>query len=279
MDKESFDGFKKAIKPVVKEEFHSMKIHKFKLLGFTIYIALCVSSLIINPILTILLFLVGLFSVIPIYDFLYEHFYKSDYKKMTKNSFFNTFFKKENAGEYATWCVLNQQEGYKKILVNTYLPKTDGTTSEIDLIMIHPHGIYVFESKSYGGWIFGDENDSFWTQMFNRKRKYKVINPITQNRNHIYNLENFLHTGNPDVYHSYIVFSLRCELKKVVVHSKNTFVLKRNLLNEALKEDYLQTKEIFSKEQIDEIYHLLEPYVSIDNNIKSEHIKNLSNIK
>lgn len=143
--------------------------------------------------------------------------------------------------------------------------------------MLNAYGIYVFESK--GGWIFGSENDSYWTQMFNRRNKYKVINPIVQNKNHIKYLENILHIGNPDVYRSYIVFSLRCELKKIIIYLKTTFVLKRNLLDKTLREDYLQSKEIFSNEQIDEIYNRLKPYMKVDPNVKIKRIQNISSSK
>lgn len=44
-----------------------------------------------------------------------------------------------------------------KTLRNVYVPKDDGSTSEIDLLYITQKGIFVFESKNYSGWIFCDE--------------------------------------------------------------------------------------------------------------------------
>ena len=44
-----------------------------------------------------------------------------------------------------------------KILRNVYLPKENGQTSEIDLLYITEKGIFVFESKNYSGWIFGND--------------------------------------------------------------------------------------------------------------------------
>lgn len=52
-----------------------------------------------------------------------------------------------------------------------YVPKDDGTTTEIDLIMLSPMGIYVFESKNYSGWIFGNEKSRYWTQTLENKKK------------------------------------------------------------------------------------------------------------
>ena len=50
-----------------------------------------------------------------------------------------------------------------KILRNVYLPKDNGETSEIDVLYITQKGIFVFESKNYSGWIFGDEKGQYWT--------------------------------------------------------------------------------------------------------------------
>lgn len=45
----------------------------------------------------------------------------------------------------------------KKLLLTAILKKNDGSTIELDIVMIHETGIYVFESKNYSGWIFGSE--------------------------------------------------------------------------------------------------------------------------
>jgi hypothetical protein len=68
----------------------------------------------------------------------------------------STIFNSGNYGEFLTFCCLEKLKGDHKLLTNVYLPKKDGSTTEIDLIMIDETGIYVFESKNYSGWIFGD---------------------------------------------------------------------------------------------------------------------------
>ena len=46
----------------------------------------------------------------------------------------------------------------KRILRHLYLPVGNGDqTTEIDLLMIHRTGIYVFESKNYSGYVKGKE--------------------------------------------------------------------------------------------------------------------------
>lgn len=62
----------------------------------------------------------------------------------SKNNFFNTVFDKGNYGEFLTFNYLEKLNTSNKIMTNLYIPKEDGTTTEIDVIMIEATGIYVF---------------------------------------------------------------------------------------------------------------------------------------
>ncbi len=57
-------------------------------------------------------------------------------------------------GEYLIQYALFNISGYGKVLNNLYIPYK-GKASEIDVIMLHEKGIFVFESKNYSGWIYG----------------------------------------------------------------------------------------------------------------------------
>ena len=72
-----------------------------------------------------------------------------------------------------------------KTLRNLYIPKDNGDTSEIDVVYITQKGIFVFESKNYSGWIFGDEKGTYWTVMLPNRERNRFYNPIKQNRTHI----------------------------------------------------------------------------------------------
>ncbi len=49
--------------------------------------------------------------------------------------------------------------GYKGYcLQNLYIPRSDGNTSEIDVLYLTQKGLFVIESKNYSGFIFGSEN-------------------------------------------------------------------------------------------------------------------------
>lgn len=141
-------------------------------------------------------------------------------------------FDKGKYGEYLTYKYLNKYEKNGcEFLFNAYIPKKDDENTEIDVMMISPKGIFVFESKNYSGWIFGNEKQRMWTQTLPSGRnitKEQFFNPIIQNKTHIKYLRKIV--GDDIPIHSIIVFSERCELKKVRVESQNVHVIKRNSL-------------------------------------------------
>ena len=168
--------------------------------------------------------------------FLYLKFSKSRYGVVSGNNFLKVAFDKGNYGEFLTFTYLEKLSGDNKILTNIYLPKKDRTTTEIDLLMLSNTGIYVFESKNYSGWIFGDEKSKNWTQTLKGGKKNKFLNPIWQNKGHIKALQKILADVDDNYFFSYIVFSERCEFKKVSVFGDNISVVKRNKLFDLLKE-------------------------------------------
>src|SRR5262249_40940194 len=52
-------------------------------------------------------------------------------------------------------------------------------------------GIFCIETKSYKGWIFGNAQQEYWTQVIYRYR-YKFYNPLRQNYAHIKAVEALL---------------------------------------------------------------------------------------
>ena len=71
-----------------------------------------------------------------------------------------------------------------RILNDIYLPLPDGTTTQIDHIVVSRYGVFVVETKTYSGWIFGEEGSREWTQSIFRK-KSRFQNPMRQNYKHI----------------------------------------------------------------------------------------------
>lgn len=156
------------------------------------------------------------------------------------------------------------------ILRNIYLPKTDGTTSEIDLVFITQKGIFVMESKNYSGWIFGRESDPYWTQSLPNRTKYRFYNPIWQNDSHIKWLRCFLSQDVPMF--SFIVFSERCTLKDVSYQKERVNVLHRDELGYAMRSVWKAAPDQLTMEQIRHIYEKLLPLTNVDATVRQAHI-------
>ncbi|MDI3234252.1 nuclease-related domain-containing protein [Exiguobacterium antarcticum] len=200
-------------------------------------------------------------------------FEKSTYKQVTQECFLKAVRDKGIWGEYLTTRQLEKVEGYGKFVMNTYLPKARGKgLTEIDITFIHESGIYVLESKNYSGWIFGKEADRQWTQMFKNRYKQRFYNPIKQNEQHLKSMEQFLaKTVEDNVFQSVIVFSERCELKKITIDSSHVHVIKRNDLRRTIKR--LATVKRLTSMQVDSVYEQLKQQSQVDQQVKDAHIE------
>lgn len=94
---------------------------------------------------------------------------------------------------------------------NVTLQTLNGTT-QIDHIIVSRFGVFVIETKTMTGWIFGNAEQPTWTQNF-RRSKFLFQNPLRQNFRHIKALEEMLDLP-PHVFHSVVTFmSGDCKFK------------------------------------------------------------------
>lgn len=210
----------------------------------------------------------------------YIKYIKSTYYKITGNSFFTCYFRNlGQKGEFLIYDNLKREE--KKgacFLFNVYIPKDDGQTSEIDVLMICSDGIFVFESKNFSGWIFGDERRKKWCQIFpsgrGKSKKEFFYNPIMQNRGHIKCLKALL--GDNTKMYSVITFSDRCKLKKISVQSDDVKVIHRyDVLNAVRSFRRENADDCISDAEINKIYYVLYPYTQISSEAKKRHIDDI----
>lgn len=185
----------------------------------------------------------------------------------------------QDKGTYGETLTVNKLKWQKffgrdgKILRNVYIPKEDGTWSEIDVLFLTEKGIFVLESKNYSGWIFGSEKDFQWTAMLPNKQKNRFYNPVMQNRNHIKWLTEYL--GQEYPMFSLIVFSERCELKKITVDIKDVHVIQRDDLGRYVKAYWEQRPTVLSESQVEELYEKLLPLTNKDEVTKVQHVENI----
>ena len=96
-----------------------------------------------------LLFSLSFFVVLAVwYGFSSRQHKRTLYYMRTHNSFLATYLNKGLYGEFLTWKNLERLDGHKRFLFNCYLPKDNGETTEIDVILLHESGVYVLESKN-----------------------------------------------------------------------------------------------------------------------------------
>ncbi len=167
-------------------------------------------------------------------------------------------------------------------LRNVYVPRSDGTTSEIDLIYITKKGLFVIESKNYIGYIFGNEHWNMWTSTvyagkswlgFKKVEKNKFYNPIWQNKGHISSLRHYC--GNIEAF-SIIAFSNNCEFKDITWDSPNTWVCYYSELKQTIKKIWRSVPDLYDDATLDRIYANL---LSLENNkeTRARHIDQIYN--
>lgn len=115
------------------------------------------------------------------------------------------------------------------IFHDLYLTNIKNDFSQIDVVVVTNVGIIVIEVKQLSGWIFGNGNQSHWTQVLaHGKQKYLFYNPILQNNTHISALKKqLLPFGNIPFYSMIVVYG-DCVLKEINYVPKGTFLVKEN---------------------------------------------------
>ena len=106
-------------------------------------------------------------------------YYRTSYYVFTQKRYNEILHNKGTYGEYTTYKQLRPYEtAGGKFLFNLYLPKEDGTTSEIDMLFITTKGAFVIESKNLSGYISGNPDEFWWNQKFSNNISFKFYNPI-----------------------------------------------------------------------------------------------------
>ncbi|MDM8534151.1 nuclease-related domain-containing protein [Clostridiaceae bacterium HSG29] len=217
-----------------------------------------------------LFIIVVIIRILPVY----LKYKKSSYKNYSNSSLLKVATNTGLLGEFLIFYLLEKKFPEAKILPNVYIPKENDETTEIDLLMINEKGIYVFESKNYGGWIYGNGKRKNWTQTFGKGKKNRFYNPVWQNYGHINALVEYLDLPG-DIFKSIIVFSKRCTLKKISKIDDDVLVLRRPRLINKIKKMNKVSEDILTNYEISEIYELLLQNIMVSDEMKEKHISDI----
>lgn len=181
--------------------------------------------------------------------------------------------KQGQRGEDAIADILSRTaQGEFELLRNVYVPYGNAT-AEIDLALIHETGIFVFESKNYGGWIFGSMGGLNWVQRFpNAERRF--YNPVRQNRNHIKALSTYLDIPTSRFY-SYIVFSDRCALKRVPESGRFLVITQLSRLTAELEAAFAHLPTTYDSDEMQALADRLIPLTNVDPSVREKHIADI----
>lgn len=166
----------------------------------------------------------------------------------------------------------------ENILVDSYFPTSTNSTNyiQIDVLAINEKGIFVFESKGHGGWIFGNGKQRYWMQILNFGRvKHQFYNPIKQNSAHLRAIAD-LFPPEVSVY-SVVVFSSDATLRKISDVPDNCFVCThpevRPLITRLKPPRLLQPADVIKYRD-----DLLKARIHPDTITRTEHISEIEDL-
>ncbi|MBQ8397176.1 MAG: NERD domain-containing protein [Clostridia bacterium] len=169
-------------------------------------------------------------------------------------------------GEFQVLKYLYQNiTGNCKILMNLQIPTPYNTLTEIDLLMIHETGIYVFEIKHYKGRIYGTSNKPKWTQYFRTAPNHTFDSPVGQNSYHIQALKRLIPNEN---FYSLIVFTHEDCVLKIENLSTDLVICKLDELHSILNEKISKLSAVYTMENIDQLFQQLAKYSPMSNEIQ-----------
>lgn len=198
----------------------------------------------------------------------------TSYYRITKNPYRLTMEDKGRFGEYQIYRRLSfyERDG-GKFLFNCYLPGENRETTEIDVILIHKSGVYVFESKNYSGWIYGRESDRTWTQSL--KQNIRFLNPLRQNQSHVARVRKVLGCKREIPVYSLVVFSDQCVLKKVRVESADRQVTTWKRLRRTVRRFAKRQPDALDETMAEAYFQQLYPYTRVTRRERKKHIRDI----
>lgn len=179
-------------------------------------------------------------------------------------------------GEYATYKELKKlcrRQGH--FVFNLYLPSGGGRTTELDMVLIHPSGVYSIECKNYSGDIVGDYGSSMWEAVY-KSSSHPLYSPVHQNSGHTRALKAAIPKDIP-VY-SVIVFAGKGNIYTKGSPPPGTFAAKIGELGSVLSAN-LSTPRI-SRKNMSAVYAGLKfANGSVTEEMKKSHIRDVKKIK
>lgn len=165
--------------------------------------------------------------------------------------------------------LLKDNKGY--LINNLCFKDEEGYSSEIDHILITKAGVFVVETKSNYGKIYGNENDTKWKSYYEKTNNTEeIINPVLQNKGHINHLRKMFKRHSPKMYS--VIIILYGDISDIKINNLYH-------LNDAIS--YIKNKmsrNIHDDNYVDKIRQLFLNLKKRYKISKEEHNKNVNSI-
>lgn len=108
-------------------------------------------------------------------------------------------------GEFKVKWILGKSQPPSKYVFNNIKLVDEDKSIQIDHVVVSKKGILVIETKNISGSIYGQENQTYWTQVLAGGHvKNKLYNPVKQNASHCYHIRKIVSKNVPVI--SLVVF-------------------------------------------------------------------------
>ncbi|MDR1927945.1 MAG: NERD domain-containing protein [Oscillospiraceae bacterium] len=178
-------------------------------------------------------------------------------------------------GEFFAYMALCDKTQRRRFLFNAYIPKADGATTEIDIIMLHSSGIFVIESKYYSGWIAGSYRRDRWSQVLVdhncRLHPVSFRSPLRQNFAHASALRQYLCDWSQVPIYPIVAFSDHCHFMRLEVPDCGAVVHFRALAH-TVAELAAKTPQALEEAAAEAIYRKLLPLTGRSQAEKQKHV-------
>ena len=165
-------------------------------------------------------------------------------------------------GEFWTKRELRKLNKEYKIINDIMIRTSDGSTHQIDHIVISKYGIFVIETKQYNGYLIGNDYDKKWRFKTNRKTYY-INNPVHQNYGHVQALKEILNIQEEKL------IPIVCISSNAKLRINSNVVVRITKLLDKIKS--YNNQIIYNEE---EIYNRINNLNILDKKERRQHIKN-----
>lgn len=164
---------------------------------------------------------------------------------------------------YISRLVINEPN--MKRIDNLILIDGNGGSHQIDHVLIRSNGVFVIETKNWGGLVLGNKDEQYWIQIVG-KTTNTLLNPLIQNKTHCREVNKVI----GDEYHvQSLIVMTQNNAKKIGVDNVINLYHIGKYINDFNSGEYL------SPEDISLIYERL---INSKSDISlEEHIKNANN--